>query len=354
MSIFMSIHEEAEAARRAVYDGALAGLNGEVEALRSELAKAVSDYTAATETIAVRDAMVLDLQENVFALTAQVGDLAIQIVTLNARIAELEAQTPEPPKPKTTVGASALLAPGQAAMSAASVKSVTDRWGAGTAVRLFSASGWTVAPALGDAGVLQLSWKPDLSKPIDHAAALAALVNVPAGSKVCVWHEPDVKVRKGDPVAPMLARSREFAALIRSERPDLVLMGVLSAWTFDPSQRFNAADYIDPATFDVLGIDLDGLFGYKDYLPCVANAQTWMRKVGVERWTIAEFGTKINANFTRAQRAAWLKEQSDAILALEWAPEEICLFEATVYPEYTLETEAELQAWENAIATASK
>ena len=265
---------------------------------------------------------------------------------LRTAILSLDTATPVP-APTTIIGACPLTG----GMSAAAGQRVIDRWGQGVAVRMFASGGFgTIAPVLPDAGSILASWKPTLGQPLDRAAVLAALAPLPAGSKVAVWHEPDVKARKGEAVAPMIALHREFAAIVRAERPDLDVMGVLSAWTWQGG--YDPTTYIDPASFDVLGIDLDDPNvpkSYTDYLPAAREAAAWAAAHGITRWTVPEFGLPRSATDTTGTgRAAWMTQQVEALRALPTPPEDVCLFESTSYAGTELTSTVEQDAWRNA------
>ena len=259
---------------------------------------------------------------------------------------------PDVPKARTIIGGTTWPVGG---MTANSIQSGVNRWGPGVAVRAFSPSGWPAGPARGNAGVVLLSWKPDLTRPITEAECLTALANVTSGSKVCVWHEPDVKVRQGHyPNAnQMKARSAEFAAIVREHRPDLVLYAVLSGHTFNPSTSFNPSDYVDPATFDVLGVDYDGGFGGSNYSNYLPKMWAWMQSVGISRWNVPEFGNELTPTWGPPQRVQWLNAQINAMLNFVQPPEEICLFESSTYPSYILETQAERDTWAALIASTN-
>lgn len=325
------------------------------DAARGVVDRALAAKDAALESAVEQlDVVTADRDLIAAALVSSEDDLKVTQAALAdalARIAELE-QFVDPVPVRPLLGACPLTH----GMSAQGVTNVVARWGEGVAVRLFAdeGDGWLAAPPLGDAGRLLLSWKPSLQVPIDEGRALAALAGLPAGSKVCVWHEPDVKARKGAAVAPMKARAAEFAAIVRKHRPDLVVMAVLSGWTFDPSTSFDPLAYVDVASFDVLALDLDGLDGPKDYRPVVAKAQDWMRRNGVTRWTVAEYGVKLTTSFTATHRVGWLNEQTTALLELDWPPEDVCLFEVdtTAARSYILATPAEQNAWRTLITSA--
>lgn len=376
----MSVFDEAVAAgvdaARGVVEGALATAGKELQRVTGERDAAVADLRASEATVqGLRDELGAAAAE-VVRLTSLVDSTAeqLEVVTADrdlissalasseddlkaaqsaladaaaqnehiaaelahalARIAELEAGAPDPdpePVPRPLLGAN----PMTGGATAAAIARVTDRWGAGIAVRLFDADDLSPAPAQGAAGRVLISWKP--SAPITEAQVAAAIGPLAAGSKVCVWHEPDVKVRKtlkasGATAAKAeadryKARAREFYEIVKRIRPDLDVMAVLSGWTFDPSTAFDPLDYIELGTFDVLALDLDGLDGPKDYRPVVAEAKEWMLDQGVTRYTIAEYGAKTSATWTSTHRVAWLTEQTTALLDSEWPPEEICLFE---------------------------
>lgn len=280
-------------------------------------------------------------------LASRAGGILSRATRPRTLLRSLEPWTePEPPAPApaTVLGACPLTG----GMSATAVQRVLTRWGDGAAVRAFSPSGWTVAPVVAGSGPLLYSWKPTLGVPLDRVAALAALAPLPAGSKVAVWHEPDVKARKGAAVAPMIAAHREFAALVRAERPDLSVMGVLSAWTWQAG--FDPTTYIDPTTFDILGVDLDDPAipsgAYTDYRPVVDKVLAWMAGAGITRWTVPEFGLpRSTADSDGTKRAAWMGEQVTYLRALTLPPEEIALFESTAYAGTELTAAVETEAW---------
>lgn len=312
----------------------------------SQLTDARTERDIATAALADEQRKHGITQDNLDAAQQVIGELATEIDALKARIAALE---PAPARRRPLLGGSS---PGpETGMSNAAVQRVIDRWGKGVAVRSFSPSGWTPAPNVADCGRLLASWKPDLTRPIDEQACLAALASAPAGSKVCVWHEPDVKIRQGGADARgMRDRQREFARIVRTHRPDLDIMGVLSAYTFHPERAFRPEDYLDVADFDVLAVDLDGGAGPVDYRSRVARMLAWMASVGVTRWTVAEFGTETTVAFTAAERAAWLVVQTGALLDLDNPPEEVCLFEARHIPAYILGDGLERDTWAKLIA----
>ena len=272
---------------------------------------------------------------------------------LRTAILSLDTATPVPPTVITSLkGSSALTG----SLTATAGQSVLNRWGpqAGAAARLFAqpGSGWVPAPVLPSQRLL-LSWKPDLDVPLDAAACLAAMRTAPPKTKVTSWHEADVKIIKGDDPAPMLTAQRDFAALIRAERPDLDVTVVLAGYRFHPDE--NPADiehYADPATFDVLGVDLDGIkTKYADFRTFVPGIMAYLAKHGKTRWTVPEFGApRLSTDPDGTQRAAWITEQVAFLRALPNPPEEICLFEsrATSYVGTELTSTVEQDAWRNA------
>lgn len=353
MGVFDEAVTAGQDAARGVVERALAAKDAALESAVEQLEVVTADRDLIAAALASSEDDLKAAQAALADTVAERDRLGVDLAAALARIAELEqGEVVVPPTPRPMLGACPL----SGGMSTQGVENVTARWGSGTAVRLFADESdiWRPAPPVGDAGRLLLSWKPTLLSPIDEARAVSALAGLPAGSKVCVWHEPDVKARKGAAVAPMKARAAEFAAIVRKHRPDLVVMAVLSGWTFDPSTSFDPLAYVDVASFDVLALDLDGLDGPKDYRPVVAKAQDWMRRNGVTRWTVAEYGVKLTTSFTATHRVGWLNEQTTALLELEWPPEDVCLFEVDTNAArtYILTTPAEQNAW-RALITGS-
>ena len=314
-----------------------AGVAAELEAANTNRALLQHELDVTKLRVEATSAERDELSGKLGEANTRVIDLTTALNQAREYIRELEGTDPEPEGPlPTLLGASPLTGE----LTVRGVSNVTSRFGSGTAVRLFAkdSSGWVQSPELLDAGRLVLSWKPDLSRPIDEVACRAALSTAPAGSKVCVWHEPDKKIIEGGNPTQFKARAREFYNIVKEHFPHLDVVAILTGWTFHPTVNRNPLDYIELDSFDVLGLDLDGLYGPQDYLPNIAKAQKWMIEHGVERYTIAEYGVKVRTSpsYTAAQREKWLTTQTAAIMALEWKPEEICLFEASVYPEYTL------------------
>jgi hypothetical protein len=352
MGVFDEAVTAGQDAARGVVERALAAKDAALESAVEQLEVVTADRDLIAAALASSEDDLKATQSALADAVAERDRFAVDLAAALARIAELEQGVVVPQKPRTILGACPL----SGGMSTQGVGNVVARWGEGVAVRLFAdeGDGWLAAPPLGSAGRLLLSWKPSLTRPVDEAATLAALAGLPAGSKVCVWHEPDVKARKGAAVAPMKARAAEFAAIVRRHRPDLDVMAVLSGWTFDPSTSFDPLAYVDLGSFDVLALDLDGLDGPKDYRPVVAKAQDWMRRNGVTRWTVAEYGVKLTTSFTATHRVGWLNEQTTALLELDWPPEDVCLFEVdtTAARSYILATPAEQNAWRTLITSA--
>ena len=265
----------------------------------------------------------------------------------------VEAEIPvEPARPATLIGACPLTG----GMSAAAGLRVITRWGEGVTVRLFASGGFgTIAPVLADAGRIIASWKPTLGQPLDRAAVLAALAALPAGSKVWAIHESDVKIIKGALTFDQaVAVHREFASIVREERPDLVLVGIVAGYRFAPGQDLARLDgYIDPATFDVLGVDLDGITDkYADFRTFIPGIEAYLERIGKTRWTVPEFGApRIPSDPDGSVRAAWITEQVTALLALPNPPEDVCLFESTAYAGTELTASVEQDAW-RALRTA--
>ena len=272
------------------------------------------------------------------------NDAADILAAVDAIRAALAAEPPAP-APATLIGACPLTG----GMSTAAGERVITRWGTGAVVRLFSPSGWTLAPVLTGAGRIIASWKPPLGVPLDRALMRLAVANLPAGSRVWVWHESDVKVIKGSETFERMRQAhREFAAFIREERPDLVLVGIVAGYRFAPGQDLARLDgYIDPATFDMLGVDLDGITDkYADFTTFIPGVMAYLERIGMTRWTVPEFGApRQPEDTTGATRAAWMAQQVTALRALPNPPEDVALFESTAYAGTELTAQVELDAW---------
>lgn len=330
------------------------GLNTYVE---GQINLAVTDVAAqrdaALQSLALLEPKLIAAEENASRYFRDLEQMREIVADLEERIRQYEGAARLP-----VIGACPLTG----GLSAASRDRVIARWGGGdskpVAVRLFApeSATWAPAPANANAGVLLLSWKPPLAQNLNEATVVAALRTAPAGTKVSIWHESDGKIRKGEGSAAAFKRIQaEFYAIVKRNRPDLVVTIITTGWLFNPSEGYDPLDYIEPSSMDVLGLDLDGLYGPFDFLPFIAHAQQWMESVGISRYTITEYGLKVPVQgdpeygrWNAADRARWLTSQTNAIAALPWSPEEICLFESDAgaeYRKYILTTQPEIDAW---------
>ena len=292
---------------------------------------------------AQRDELIADLDD----AASRAGGLLSRVTRPRTLLRALEPWTDPAPGPVSTtiLGACPLVG----GMSLTAGERVITRWGQGAAVRLFSQSGWTVAPVLPDAGRILASWKPLVGELLNVAAVLAAVAPLPAGSRVTVIHESDVKILKGSLTFEQAAAlHRQFAAIIREHRPDLVLVGIVAGYRFHPDENLDdLARYIDPDTFDMLGVDLDGITTkYADFTTFIPGVMAYLERIGKIRWTVPEFGAPRQASDADGTvRAAWMTEQVKALRALPNPPEEIALFESTAYAGTQLTTQVEIDAW---------
>lgn len=114
----MAIHDDAENARRKVYDDAFTGLNARITSLTTERDRAITDLTATRTELAEANNISDDLRDTVTALETE-------IATLEARIEELESQAPTNPPTQNAPG---LPFPVDAAALAASDKKWLDHY----------------------------------------------------------------------------------------------------------------------------------------------------------------------------------------------------------------------------------
>jgi len=253
------------------------------------------------------------LAVQVQTLTADVADRDAQIAALQAQI---DAITQQPiPEPTTIWGASSIKPGGS---GTAAVQRVLDRWGAGAAVRLFASGGFTTPDIPDGPSLLHMSWKPDMDQLVAGTldAQIAAVVTWAQALRARgivpileVWHEPDVKTRKGSGTRDQYAAAKAaFHARVKALDATLATACTLSAWTF------TASSGIDPEpwalTADYLGVDFDGLNStkaYPDYQTVADTVADFATAHGYLGWCGPEIGEpRLASDPDGTERAAWL------------------------------------------------
>lgn len=308
---------------------------------RSELATATADRDDARNTA---EAFALQVQ----TLTADLADRDAQIAALKAQIDSQPVPTPDP---ATRYGA----CPAAGGSGLAAAQAVIDKWGPGAAIRQFFPGGFTANPNHPDgASLVHTSYKPDLAAvnagTLD--AAITALAKAtPAGDILEIWHEADLKVRKGtlDKTAVVAAKNR-FYDLVKAANPHVLVATTYTGWLFEPKSGLDPQDW-SGVRADLLGVDLDGISvtapPYPDWSDEIPAVKTCADQWGYAGWCVPELGAPRagTGDTDGAIRAAWATacaKACDGALYVAW-------FEYPTSPNYELTTTAEIAAWKTLI-----
>jgi len=204
----------------------------------------------------------------------------------------------------------------------ASAAAVLTKYGNGSSIRTFSSGtfGAAVARPAGASNVHH-SWKPTLGQALPSDAVIqAAVANLVAGDIVEVWHEADVKQRKGDPLAPMMTMKNAFhAAIVRMRNagtiPQLRTCNTLAGWTVDSTSNVNPSSPDVLANADLLGIDMDGIPADEDFYAFAERQMgtkftTAMTNGLYKGWSVPEFCMpSVATDPTSSRRIAWFRDQ---------------------------------------------
>lgn len=287
------------------------------------------------------------------AAEATLADRDALIVQLRARIAELEAGDDPDPEPRRTLFGSCPAYPGGESLTAA--RTVTNKWGAGAAVRQFK--GNLSAPnQVGS--ITHTSYKPaitDLLAGRLDSAIGTVVAGCRAGDVLEVWHEADKKVTDGvDTYERLVAAKNYFYVKAKALRPDVLIANTLTGWLMEPT-RSPQPDWRrwGAVKADVVGIDCDGVhptrLPYTDYQGESARARAFVDEFagnGYRWYAVPEYGCgRMAIDPDGIERAKAYRAQAD-----RWAADPLCLF-VTLYEydgfgqPYALTTPAELAAW---------
>jgi hypothetical protein len=222
----MSVHDDAEAARRGVYDAALSGLEAQVSSLSGQLALSESRLTAVESE-----------------LTQTRADLA----TVTKAYDEYRATHPDAKPTTTTLMGVTVNGPVR--------KEYTDLHPAVQVSRVFwegMSQVWADEPqhkAFPDS-----RWAVSCTKVVNPTLLKSRLDSIPAADlekilAFCHTHEPE-NPDKGLTPAQHRANQEAAAPIIRAKglRPASCLMG----WTLDPDSGRNWREWISPDAVDVL------------------------------------------------------------------------------------------------------
>lgn len=248
------------------------------------------------------------------------------------------------------------------------VSSVIAKYGVGASVRQFVPGGFGAA-VVRPAGTsrMHVSWKPALGSPITDSQLVTAFANLKDGDMVEVWHEADVKYRKGADLAAMLAMKNQLhdrvVALRDAGRIAQVLtVNTWAGWSVDSTSNVNPANL--HARADLLGIDMDGIPESDNFYPYAARQMgakfiNAYKAGGYKGWTVPEFTMpSVASDPTHARRTEWFKAEAAAVAqgvasAGVPAPRMIAWFDTAgiIGDSERLSTVNEIAVWSNFVAS---
>ncbi|MGB3763172.1 MAG: hypothetical protein WA966_08115, partial [Ornithinimicrobium sp.] len=198
------------------------------------------------------------------------------------------------------------------------MSSVVSKYGTGASVRLFVPGGFKTVPRPVGASRVHVSWKPSIGGAITDTQLISAFSDLQDGDMVEVWHESDVKYRKGADLTGMLAMKNKFndrvVALREAGRiPNLLTVNTWAGWSVDATSSVNPSNL--HARADLLGIDMDGIPTQNNFYP-YAERQLGDKFVSAYRaggytgWTVPEFSMPaVAVDPTHEKRIAWFQAQ---------------------------------------------
>jgi hypothetical protein len=196
--------------------------------------------------------------------------------------------------------------------------SVLSKYGTKASVRIFVPGGLGRVTRPDGASRVHVSWKPALGSTITDAQVIDACTGLRDGDLVEVWHESDVKYRKGGDLAAMQALKAQLHQRVAALRAGGAIAKVLTVntwagWSVDSNSNINTAILHAPA--DLLGIDMDGIPANDDFYP-YADQQMGAKLVsafkagGYTGWTVPEFCMpSVASDASRAKRIAWFQAE---------------------------------------------
>lgn len=227
---------------------------------------------------------------------------------LGSAFADYTVTTTPPPSTRTQYGACPDGAP----------SSVVSKYGAGASLRLFNSGGFNTPSRPSGVSKMHVSWKPTIGTTITDTQLISAFTNLRDGDLVEVWHETDVKYRKGQDLAGMLGMKNQLhdrvVALRNADRiPNVLTVNTWAGWSVDSTSS------VDPSNLhcraDLLGIDMDGIPAAENFYPYAAR-QMGSKFVSAYRggaykgWTVPEFTMpSISSDPTRVRRIEWFRSE---------------------------------------------
>jgi hypothetical protein len=247
-----------------------------------------------------------------------------------------------------------------------SSSSVITKYGNGASIRVFVPGGFNTVDRPAGASKLHVSWKPTLGSAITDTALVSAFSNLQDGDLVEVWHESDVKYRKGDDLGAMLAMKNQFhdrvVALRQAGRiPQVRTVNTWAGWSVDSTSNIDPSNL--HARADILGIDMDGIPEADNFYPYAARQMgakfvEAYKEGGYTGWTVPEFSMpSVDSDPTSTKRVAWFQAEAAAIsqglpTAGIPAPQMIAWFDTAgiIGETEMLSSTNEINAWKTLVA----
>lgn len=247
-----------------------------------------------------------------------------------------------------------------------STSSVISKYGTGASVRIFVPGDFAPVSRPAGASKVHVSWKPALGSTITDADLIDAFAGLHDGDLVEVWHESDVKYRKGDALAPMIALKNQFhdrvVALREAGRiPQVLTVNTWAGWSVDSTSDVDTAPL--HARADILGVDMDGIPSDDDFYPyaerqMAAKFIAAYRAGGYTGWTVPEFSMpSVSSDPSGARRVAWIQSEVAKIsrgvpAAGIPAPQMIAWFDTAgiIGESEMLKAPSEIAAWSALVA----
>lgn len=263
---------------------------------------------------ASRQAEVDEVEGRCDALAQQVQDERSRRMTAESDLAALRAQY--------DAHMATHVAPVRTAFGACpnggGASGVLSKFGGNAAVRIFVPGGLGRVTRPETSPRVHVSWKPALGSTITEAQVIDACAGLSDGDIVEVWHESDVKYRKGQDLAAMQALKAQIHSRVVALRDAGKIAKVLTCntwagWSVDSTSNVSPSNLHAPA--DLLGIDMDGIPA-SDTFYRYAERQMSAKFVDAFKagnytgWTVPEFCMpSVASDPDRSKRVAWFQSE---------------------------------------------
>lgn len=276
----------------------------------------------ATAEIAQLRLDLTEQQQLAESLRAQLDDAEAELYDANTahalHMSTVHPSTPPPnptPTPPPPVAATAF---GACPTVGTPHSSVLSKYGTKASVRIFIPGTFSRVTRPATPARVHISWKPAIGSTITDAQVIEACTGLRDGDLVEVWHESDVKYRKGQDLDDLLAMKDAFHARVFALRGAGKIAKVLTVNTW-AGWSVDSTSSIDPsnlhAAADVLGIDMDGIPAADAFYPYAARQMgaklvEAFREGGYSHWSVPEFCMpSVDSDPGNVKRVAWFKAE---------------------------------------------